>query len=370
MIILRKLNSNIKQKEFNIAQEFYHSGGKRVVKKYVGRLKRSISNIARRESRNQIIKQKKALIKKENLKKLENKSLGIKLAKDANRLGDSRVFDNNNLNKVIPKSGKDNYAINVNNSDKKASSVVKRSIRMDGGYNNLIESFNGDRKNARNLLKVADSLETKKNLINLKERYDKDIPALAHEVGHTMNSTGTAGKKKQVINRLDRINKLKEKNGTFKSNPGTKERINENLKRNKILIKEEENAWENGLYLMKKNGASNKEIKQARKQRDISLSTYKAHRNSSLLEDIHEYLKPKEGRNIPVKPLDHIAEKKKVIEGVKKKSPQLPDKVIDDYVKNNYKTDRQAINIKRKRYAKRKDKNIFGQIFGNSKKRK
>lgn len=358
------------QKEFNIIQELYHSGRKRVAKKYIGRLKRSLSDLARKESRNQIIKQKKALIKKENLDKLENKPLGIKLAKDANRLGDARVFDNNNLNRVISKGGENNYAINVNNSDKRSSSIVKHSIKMDGGYDNLVESFNGDRESARNLLKVADSLETKRNIINLKKGYEKDIPALAHEVGHTMNNTGAAGKKKQIINRLSKINKLKEENGTFNSNSGTKDRINENLKRNKILIKEEKNAWENGLDLMKKNGASNKEIRQAKKQRDISLDTYKAHRNSSLLEDIHKYLEPKGDRNIPVKPLDHITEKKKVIEGIKEKAPQLSDKVVDDFVENNYKTDRQVINLKRKRYAKRKDKNIFEQIFGNSRKRK
>ena len=35
MIILR-------QKQFNIAQEFYHSGGSRVMKKYAGRLQRKI----------------------------------------------------------------------------------------------------------------------------------------------------------------------------------------------------------------------------------------------------------------------------------------------------------------------------------------
>lgn len=107
------------QKEFNIIQELYHSGRKRVAKKYIGRLKRSLSDLARKGSRNQIVKQKKALIKKENLDRLENKSLGIKLAKDANKLGDARVFDNNNLNKVIFRGGENNYAINVNNSDKK-----------------------------------------------------------------------------------------------------------------------------------------------------------------------------------------------------------------------------------------------------------
>lgn len=73
---------------------------------------------------------------------------------------------------------------------------MKHSIKMDGGYDNLVESFNGDRKSARNLLKVADSLETKRNIINLKKGYEKDIPALAHEVGHTINNTGAAGKKK------------------------------------------------------------------------------------------------------------------------------------------------------------------------------
>ena len=61
------------------------------------------------------------------------------------------------------------------------------------------------------------------------------------------------------------------------------------------------------------------------------------------MEDIHKYLEPKENRNIPVEPLDHITEKKKVIEGIKEKAPQLSDKVVDDFVENNYKTDRQVI---------------------------
>lgn len=41
MIILR-------QKQFNIAQEFYHSGGSRVMKKYAGRLQRKNRKEVRR----------------------------------------------------------------------------------------------------------------------------------------------------------------------------------------------------------------------------------------------------------------------------------------------------------------------------------
>ena len=89
MIILR-------QKQFNIAQEFYHSGGSRVMKKYAGRLQRKIGKKLEDLSVRQVSNNSEVLKLAKDLEKesISNKKLGKDLVKDAIKKGNSRVFDN------------------------------------------------------------------------------------------------------------------------------------------------------------------------------------------------------------------------------------------------------------------------------------
>lgn len=73
MIILR-------QKQFNIAQEFYHSGGSRVMKKYAGRLQRKIGK----------------KLEDLSVKQVSNNSEVLKLAKDLEK----NLFLIRNLEKI------------------------------------------------------------------------------------------------------------------------------------------------------------------------------------------------------------------------------------------------------------------------------
>lgn len=75
-----------------------------------------------------------------------------------------------------------------------------------------------------------------------------------------MNSTGAAGERNKAISRLNLMNKSKKKSeiGTI-----------EEFKRNSAELKEEKNAWKNGINLMKEHGASKEEIKLAEKDKKI-----------------------------------------------------------------------------------------------------
>lgn len=104
MIILR-------QKQFNIAQEFYHSGGSRVMKKYAGRLQRKIGKKLEDLSVRQVSNNSEVLKLAKDLEKesISNKKLGKDLVKDAIKKGNSRVFDNNKIQTSIGEKESINY---------------------------------------------------------------------------------------------------------------------------------------------------------------------------------------------------------------------------------------------------------------------
>lgn len=164
-----------------------------------------------------------------------------------------------------------------------------------------------------------------------------------------MNSTGAAGERNKAISRLNLMNKSKKK-----SEIGTIERVKEEFKRNSAELKEEKNAWKNGINLMKEHGASKEEIKLAEKDKKLSLKTYKAARNARTLNAAAKYLDP------------NSALKKEV-------SPGKLHRIKNTYPEN---LDKNDLDLKNKldkreiRQNRRKDKSIIGQIFGNSKKRK
>lgn len=345
MIVLR-------QKQFNIAQEFYHSGGSRVMKKYAGRLQRKIGKKLENLSVKQVSKNKEALKSAEDLEKrsISNKKLGRDLVKDAIKKGNSRVFDSNKIQTSIGKKEPVNYYAPF--KPKEAKEVSKQflsSSKYEGNHGNI----DGKRLNK----KIASTLSPNENsglsprsgLINIKGKYDEDIPALAHEIGHAMNSTGAAGKKNKAISRLNLINKSKKK-----SEIGTKERIKEEFKRNSAELKEEKNAWDNGINLMKEHGASKEEIKLAKQNKNLSLETYKTARNARTLNAAAKYLEPNNTLKKEVSPGK--------LHRIKNTYPENLDKNDLD-LKN--KLDKREI-----RQNRRKDKSIIGQIFGNSKKRK
>lgn len=342
MIILR-------QKQFNIAQEFYHSGGSRVMKKYAGRLQRKIGKKLEDLSVKQVSNNSEVLKLAKDLEKesISNKKLGKDLVKDAIKKGNSRVFDNNKIQTSIGEKESINYYAPF--KPEEAKEVSKRFLN-NSKYEGNVDGKRLSKKIALTLPpNEVSGLSPRSGLINIKGKYDENIPALAHEVGHAMNSTGAAGERNKAISRLNLMNKSKKK-----SEIGTIERVKEEFKRNSAELKEEKNAWKNGINLMKEHGASKEEIKLAEKDKKLSLKTYKAARNARTLNAAAKYLDP------------NSALKKEV-------SPGKLHRIKNTYPEN---LDKNDLDLKNKldkreiRQNRRKDKSIIGQIFGNSKKRK
>lgn len=342
MIILRQ-----KQKEFNVIQELYHSGGSRVLKKYMGRLQKGIGKQAEKMAMNQIPKNKKAqeAIKAINPDdKVTNKKLGKDLVKDAITKGNARVFDNNKLSKAYEKE--------LGNSAADLTNDIDFTKRLGNFFIDEADNIN-DVSKKRLFKKVGKTLVPGKvtprtSLVNLVDKYDDNVSALAHEIGHTLNSSGAAGNKKKAISRLNRMNKSKEK-----SKPGTTNRIKEEINQGNITLREEKNAWENGINLMKDHGATSEDIKKTKKLRKQALETYKTRRNFKVLDSISKRLEPKnELKEISLE--DSIKLKR-----IDKNKLNLDQQKLKDKLEQ-----------KDLRQSRRKDKSTLDQLFGNSKKRK
>ena len=357
MIIRRK------QKEFNIIQEFIHSGKDRVIKKYAGRIQRSISNNYRKLSRNQLMENKKLNKELEeviNNDGIDNKKLGLGLAKDMNKLGNGRVFDKNKFSDTIDVE-RSNYNLSTN------SFKDKNEV-----YDYLIDDYSDAPTNIkRTAKKVANSIISKDNIVNLDGDYKNRISVMAHEIGHAVNSTGNAGKEKQIVSRLDSINRYKKL-----PDKGTKQRIQDQRKVREALEKEEFNAWDTGINLMKNNKASKEEISKTMKVRDIALGTYKTGTRVRDFENKSKYLEPNGiyKDKISIYPKNHSKEKEDIVNKVVSLLPENERDLYKSQIKADvdklHKTERQLVQEKRKRYNNRKDKSILGQIFGNSRKRK
>lgn len=99
--------------------------------------------------------------------------------------------------------------------------------------------------------------------------------SLAHEIGHSKNSTGKG---------LDKI--ISDKNKRVGIRNGLK-----TLYQGSIVVQEEKNASKKALKLLKAAGASKDELKNAKEELDLSLKTYKIGRNKAIKDSISKRLK-------------------------------------------------------------------------------
>lgn len=334
MIVLR-------QKTYSIFQELYHSGAKRVKKKYLGRLRRGIADKAGQIARDQAAKNIKLVrnIESGKVEDISNPELARKLVKAGREKGDVRVFDNDKLSKGLGNP---------------LGSQYNRRVVPDEvpGFKDQYENGNFSRQNR----KILNSLINRKNIINLSGDYKNSVAVLAHEIGHAMNNTGGAGKKRSVIFRLNHLNRRK----------SSTDDVIDNIKRELVSYKEESNAWDNGLKLLKENGATKKEVEIAKKNRDAALGTYESNSLSKIGNKIFKKYSP-DGMNkkIGIRPNSVSEDKGNIFDVLNERfGNNIPDDEIVDLV-NNMKTDRQLYRQQKLRKARRKDKSIMREIFGN-----
>ena len=269
MIVLKRMvfsNIELEQREFNILGDIYRSGFKRTGKKYIGKSRRSIGDKLAQMGRNQKaanIKARRKLMEMDQVAE-SNKDLGIKLAKEANKRG-IRIFDKNRLEKAQGGNEFRSYLINLSDEGKKE--------QLKEQYPNF--------KN-RAVRKVAAHLINKGKAINIRGSYDKSAPTIAHEIGHDMNEDNMFTR---FVTKLTKFEPKKYKHDAKKS--GLRNEIGSimNSAKNKIGTSirntnipqylEERNAWNNASKLMKKVGASEKEMKTLNEHKKAALDTYK-----------------------------------------------------------------------------------------------
>lgn len=269
MIVLKRMifsDIELEQREFNILGDIYRSGFKRTGKKYIGKARRSIGDKLAQMERNQKAANIKAGRKLKEMDQVaeSNKDLGIKLAKEANKRG-IRIFDKNRLEKVRGGNKLRNYLINWS----------------DEGKEQLKEQYPNFKN--RTVRKVAAHLINKGKAINIRGNYDKSVSSIAHEIGHDMNEDNIFTR---FVTKLTDFEPKKYKHDARKS--GLRNEIGSimNSAKNKVgtFIRdtnipqylEERNAWNNASKLMKKVGASEKEMKTLNERKKAALDTYKS----------------------------------------------------------------------------------------------
>ena len=282
MIVLkRQLYSQLEQREYNIISDIYHSGIKRTKKKYIGRIRRSAGDKITKKLRNNRTKHARSDRKFEDIyeNKKSDKVLGRKLAREANKRG-IRIFDEDKVNSVFgdPPGRKGNaYIRTVNDESRKR--ILDQAKNMSG----------------RNQRKIGFHIGKTGKIINVTGKYDKDWDTIAHEIGHDMNNDGKISK---IIKRIDdRASRPKKyKHDTHKS--GIRNEIGSlmNSAKNKLskLLKdpaeylEERNAWKNAEKLLKRNGATEEQLKQLKETRNAALKTYKYNQKSRKLSNLRK----------------------------------------------------------------------------------
>lgn len=226
---------------------------------------------------------KKKIDEINELSPIENKRLGIKLVKEANKKG-IRVFDKDNARKIIGNVGKDSGKIkdggNFIDLGEDVSKETKETIESVLPLIKPIISKNDYRMHK----KVLNELGKNRKLINLKTDYYKSNPTLAHEIGHRMNKDSKSRFEKKVSELYNNPNS--KITGNSKSIMNKIKDVYNTGKNSIVTSLEERNAWKNGIKLMKKNGASKEEIKIAKRRAKLGVSTYDLGNSEKLLNKL------------------------------------------------------------------------------------
>lgn len=270
-MIIKRQYYRSEQREYSVISELYHSGGKRVYKKYVGRARKKLaqkmSDIADKQKINVILASRKLGDIKEITP--ENKPLGRHIAKEANKNG-IRIFDNDIASRAVG----ENYG----------------NARV-AFYPSYVESVRRIKKDPtkyykypRGIRKVMNHIADNGKVINISGDYSNNAAVMAHELGHELNS------KSKGLSRL--INKLDDKTRDYEfkdyvpdsSKRKLKNKVGSIMHKTKNAVVrhsqgiltslEERNAWDKGIKIMKKSGkASKKEIELAKLRKKAAVET-------------------------------------------------------------------------------------------------
>lgn len=266
MIILkRKLYSefNPEQREYNIIEDLYHSGGKRTVKKYVGRVRRGIGNKLSQSFRDVGADLKIKGRKTNELKEIDpargNKKLSNYLLKEAN---DENIFVRGNneidIHLGIPFEQRGDHIIVPNSK--------QREVAGNNLNNPFISKLMGNEEK-----ELTSAVRHKNALINLKGEISNNPGILAHEIGHYKNSNGVISSR---IKKLEKSLKAKEPN------------LKNSIARRIIEPLEETNANKKAVRMMKSGGATENEIKHFKKLNKLALKTHKRSRDLDILRNL------------------------------------------------------------------------------------
>lgn len=252
--------------------------------------------------------------------KVEQKKYGLKSAAIsgikkvgkliAKKLDDSSKLDSEKLKKInesLKSVAKDRNPEVLKNIGKDAK---KSNIKILNGKKKLSSSEKFFRKRfdkTKSWEKKSSDVSTKEkiDLTRSNDKFDRKLgkafmssdhvinfppssgqASLAHEIGHSKNSTGKG---------LDKI--ISDKNNDIRgsySNKNKRVGIRNGLKtlyQGSIVVQEEKNASKKALKLLKAAGASKDELKNAKEELDLSLKTYKIGRNKVIKDSISKRLK-------------------------------------------------------------------------------
>lgn len=206
MIILR-------QKQFNIAQEFYHSGGSRVMKKYAGRLQRKIGKKLEDLSVKQVSNNSEVLKLAKDLEKesISNKKLGKALSRGKraviNQKGSQAVFAHE-IAHVMNQSKLGTGVVSKLNGVTKP--IYHKSRNKNGLGNYLLTSATGKVliKEEKNATKTAMKLLRSANanpseMIEARKELGADLGTYMH---------GYKSSKGKILKGIIKPNRIKKKN--------------------------------------------------------------------------------------------------------------------------------------------------------------
>lgn len=296
MILLKRMyytQYRIEQKEYGIGSKIWKTG-----KKYYNKGKEKLNNYLDTKIKNLEEINSNAVEEINNLTPIKNKKLGRNLAREAHKNG-VRIFDKNKVFEVTGELGGKSSIKDSGNFvelDKETAEAFKNTIPISKLRIKL-----GEIKEGRNEIKVINALN-RGGIINLKGKYYESNPVAAHEIGHRINKSGKGLKK--IISKVDEKSrgfypkKLKKNEADSKIKRTAKSIVNDvkNLyglsKKAIITSMEERNAWKNGIKLMKRSGASKKEIDLARKRAKLGIESYDSVNKRNVLK----YIREKSGR--------------------------------------------------------------------------
>ena len=177
------------------------------------------------------------------------------------------------LGAKIIKGNKSNSIINQSSTWQRKSSNVSSSIK-----NRLTKSNNKKER------KLGKALIDNEYVINIPS--GKSQAALAHEIGHVKNIYGKYTEKISELN--DKVRKVYRDRRNLRV--GFKNAI-KSFKEGNILVKEEKNANKNAMKLLKSAGASKEELKDAKKELNLGVKSYRLGRNEFTKRAIAKRLK-------------------------------------------------------------------------------